>query len=327
MAFAVGFLFTALPRRTQGPPPSTVEMFAAAIFLIVTAALIVAGHWKAAEGVYAALFALLLQFALRRFLGGSAGRRPLAAFVLIPLGVLHGLAGAALIASSSALHTVPWLLRLGPLLVQQGVFLCFTLGVGSLILPLMSGTPPPPDLGSSPRERAKALCYGAAGIGFFASLVLEAMGWARTGPLLRGAIDAVGLGLGGGALPPAKPGLHRRLAWLAIWMMPAGLVASGLLPDYRVAALHILFIGGFGLLTFAVATHVSLSHLDLPELAAGRPTAVTVLAVAFGLALAARLAADVSNSYFDHLGWAAGCWLTGSAAWLFFLGPRLLRRS
>jgi hypothetical protein len=37
--------------------------------------------------------------------------------------------------------------------------------------------------------------------------------------------------------------------------MPIGLAASGLLPDHRVLALHILFIGGFSLLAFAVATH------------------------------------------------------------------------
>src|ERR1700693_6359886 len=43
MAFAVGFLFTALPRRTQGPPPSSVEMAGAAIALILTTALIVSG--------------------------------------------------------------------------------------------------------------------------------------------------------------------------------------------------------------------------------------------------------------------------------------------
>jgi hypothetical protein len=43
------------------------------------------------------------------------------------------------------------------------------------------------------------------------------------------------------------------------------------------------------------------------------------------LALLARLAADFSDSYFGHLGWAAALWLLASAVWLAFLGPRLLR--
>jgi hypothetical protein len=44
------------------------------------------------------------------------------------------------------------------------------------------------------------------------------------------------------------------------------------------------------------------------------------------LALAARLAADASQTYFAHLAWAAGAWIAGSAVWLAFLGPKLLRR-
>jgi hypothetical protein len=194
-----------------------------------------------------------------------------------------------------------------------------------LILPLMSGAPPPADLGSSPREHAKVFGYACVGLAFFASFVLEAAGWSRSAPLLRAAVDALGLGIAGGAGWPGKPGLHRQLAWLSIWMMPIGLAASGLIPDYRVPALHILFIGGFGLLAFAVGTHVLLSHLDLHDLVLGRPLAIVTLAVSFGLALGARLAADVSHSYFDHLGWAAGCWLFGSSVWLIFVGPRLLR--
>jgi hypothetical protein len=79
-------------------------------------------------------------------------------------------------------------------------------------------------------------------------------------------------------------------------------------------------------MAFAVATHVTPSHLDLEAAALGRPPAVIVLGAAFLLAMCARLAADVSNTYFDDLGWAAALWLIGSAAWLVFLGPKLLRR-
>jgi hypothetical protein len=69
-----------------------------------------------------------------------------------------------------------------------------------------------------------------------------------------------------------------------------------------------------------VAIHVALSHLNFERFARGRPPAVIVLGVAFILALLARLAADMSDTYFIHLGWAA-------AVWLGFVGPKLLRRS
>ncbi len=326
MAFAIGFLLTALPRRTQTQPVDRMEMVALAAALVVTTAAAIAERWVIAETAYAALFALLIEFALRRFLKRGVGRRPPAAFVLLPIAALHGLAGAGLIAVAEANNVAPWTSQLGLLLVEQGVFLCLAVGIGGLVLPLMGGAPPPPDLGSAPRETWKALAYGSAGAAIFASLILEQLGFERSGPLLRAIVVAIGLGLGGGAWRlPGKPGAHRKLVWLAVWLMPVGLIVSALWPDYRVPALHILFIGGFSLMAFGVGTHVALSHLNMEQLALGRPPAVIILGAAFLIALCARLAADFSNTYFIHLGWAAAVWILGSAVWLAFFGSKLLR--
>ncbi|HVA80367.1 MAG TPA: NnrS family protein, partial [Candidatus Binataceae bacterium] len=200
-------------------------------------------------------------------------------------------------------------------------------GIGALVLPLVAGAPPPPDLGSSPREAWKAVAFACAGFAIFASLMIEQAGYERLGPLLRAIVVALGLGLGGGAWRlPAKPGLHRRLIWLSAWLMPAGLIVSAIWPDYRVPALHILFIGGFSLLVFGVATHVALSHLkNMDQLALGRPPVVIILAAAFILALIVRFAADASNTYFLYLGWASALWIAGSAVWLLFFAPKMLR--
>lgn len=327
MAFAIGFLLTAVPRRTQGPPPSAFEIGFAIVALLAIAGAALAQRWALAQCAYAALFLLLLQFAVRRFVGRTASRRPPASFVLVPIGVVSGLAGAMLIAIASRPAGAPWMVVLGRLLVEQGVFLCFAVGIGSLVLPLMAGMPPPADIGSSPRERWKIAAYGGLGGAIILSLVLEAAGWVRLGPLLRAAVVALGLGVGGGAWrAPGKPGLHRRLVWLSVWLMPVGLLGAGLFPDLRIAALHVLFIGGFSLMGFGVATHVSLSHLDLEALALGKPPAVMVLGLSVVLAMLARVAADLSQTYFDHVGWAAALWLVGSAVWLAFLGPKLLQR-
>jgi uncharacterized protein involved in response to NO len=327
MAFAFGFLWTAIPRRTGTEAASPFELGLAASGLGLTTVAAVLEVWWLAETTYGALIVLLLLFAIRRFVTPGARRRPPAAFVLIPLGAFHGLLGALLILVSTSPAGPAWTMGLGKLLVEQGVFLCFALGAGALVLPLIGGTPPPADLGSTPAEGRKALAYAAAGCGIFASLVIEHGGWERTGALLRAAIVALCLTAGAGAWrPPGKPGLHRRLVWVAVWLMPVGLAVSGLWPSYRVPALHILFIGGFSLLAFSVATHVALSHLNLEQLATGRPPAVTALGATFLCALLARVAADASETYFAHLGWAAGMWLAGSAIWLAFLGPRLFRR-
>ena len=328
LAFAVGFLLTALPRRTSSPSPATWEILAIAAALVVTAAAAMLDRLLVSQAAYALVFLLLLRFALVRFLGGAgARRRPPAAFVLIPIAVLQGLAGAVLLALSTFPEGPLAAEALGRLLVGQGVFLCLIMGVGSLILPLMGGAAPPADLGSSPRETKRAVAYAAAGLTVVASLFLEQAGGETAGPLLRALAVAGGLATGEGATrPPAKPGLHRRLAWIAVWSIPFGLVLSALWPEGRVAALHVVFIGGFGMLAFSVATHVSLTHLGLAELALGRPTAVVVLAATTVLALLGRLAADWSDSYFDHLAWAAAIWIAGTAVWIAFLAPRLLGR-
>lgn len=325
MAFAVGFLLTALPRRTQAPPATRIELMLLGVMLIAIAGASLFERWALAQATYLGLLLLLLQFAIRRFLGRAAGRRPAAAFVLVPLAALHGILGAGLITAPEIAGAPVWMSRLGRLLVQQGVFFCLVVGVGSLVLPLMAGAPPPPDLGSSRRESWKALAYLAAGIAIFASLALEEMGFARGGPLLRALTVGLGLGAAGAWRLPVRPGTHRKLVWLSAWLMPAGLVASALWPDYRVPALHILFIGGFALMAFGVATHVAVSHLDMAQLAVSRQPVVIALGAAFLIALAARLAADASETYFAHLGWAAALWILGSAAWLAFFGPRLLR--
>jgi uncharacterized protein involved in response to NO len=327
MAFAVGFLLTALPRRTQTPAVSAGEMVAFAAALAITTAGALAGQWLISEMAYAGVFLLLAQFAIRRFIGRAAGRRPPAAFVMVPIAALHGILGAGLVAAAEFQNVAPGAGHLGMLFIEQGVFLCLAVGIGGLILPLMSGTPPPPDLGSSPREWWKAIAYGIAGAAIFLSFILEQVGLLRVGPILRAIVVALGLGLGGGAWrPPGKAGLHRKLVWLATWMMPLGLIASAIWLDYRVPALHILFIGGFGLMAFGVATHVSLTHLDLQRQALGRPPAIILMAAAFAFALFMRFTADASDTYFRHLGWASGVWIFGSAAWLVFLGPKLLRR-
>lgn len=327
MAFALGFLWTALPRRTAAPVASPREIALALAALLLTGGALLSDAFVTAELGYLALFAMLLAFAARRFLSGAARRRPPAAFVLLPLAAVLGVSGALLILARIVLEEPPWTIALGALFIEQGVFLCLVMGIGALVMPLMGGTPPPPDLGSSPRETRVALVFLVLGLTVAASLVAETAGFVRSAPIVRGAAVAIALGWGGGAFRlPGKPGFHRKLVWVAAWLAPVGLVASGLLPDYRVPALHVLFIGGFSLMAFGVATHVSLSHLDLDEAALGRPRPVIVLAVAIALALLARLAADSSQTYFEHLASAALCWMVGSAVWLVWLAPRLLRR-
>jgi uncharacterized protein involved in response to NO len=201
------------------------------------------------------------------------------------------------------------------------------MGAGALVLPLMAGEQPPADLGSSPAIARHAAAYASAGVVVVASLVAEAAGIERTAPLVRAAVVAATLALGAGAWRrPVRPGWNRRVAWLAVWLVPTGIALSGLLPEYRVPALHVTFIGGFALLALAVATHVTAAHLDLVTLRDGRARVVAVVAVTSLLAMLGRFIADATHTYFEHLAFAGVLWIAGSAYWMATLLPHWLGR-
>lgn len=314
-AFALGFLMTALPRRTGTTAASRALVAAVSGGIVVMAIGAAAERWLVAETAAIGVYGALLCFAVPRLMGGP--RRAPAAFVLLPCAAMLGIAGAGAI-SAWALGADPaWFMR-GRLAVEQGVPLLLVLGAGQLILPLALGFPPPPD-SSGIRDMAPWLAAVAVLVG---SLAVEAGGGERWGELLRAAVVAAGTRHAWKR--PARPGAHRCLIHTAIILLPCGLVLAALLPDYRVPALHVTFMGGIGLLVMAIATHVSLGHLGMGAAASGRPRFVVVVGASILLALLARLAADFSHTYFDHLAWAAGIWLVGGAVWLRALAPSLV---
>ncbi len=327
LAFALGFLLTALPRRTESAPASSAAIAAAMLALVGTTVAAFLERWWIAEGGTIAVIVGVVVFAVRRFVAAGAGRRPPAAFVLLPMGLLCAVVGAALIMWASVPGGPATAMVGGRLLVEQGLFLCLVMGAGALVMPLMAGLPPPPDFGSSPAVARSALGFAVAGLLVVASVVAEVAGSDRVAPVVRGVVVAATLVLGAGiARPLDRPGWNRRLARLACWLVPAGVILSGVVPDYRVPALHVTFIGGFGLLAFTVATHVSAAHLDLPALRDGRSPVVAILAVGILLAMSGRVTADATDTYFEHLVAAAVAWIVGTAVWAACLAPAWLRR-
>ena len=327
LAFALGFLLTAIPRRTASAPASGTAIVAAASALVVSTAAAFLERWWLAEGATIAVLLGVVGFARRRFVSGGGGRRPPAAFVLLPLGLGCAMGGGVLVAWGGSGGPTGALV-LGRLLVTQGTFLCLVMGAGALVLPLMSGGTPPPDLGTSPRVAHAAAAYLAAGVTVVVTLVAEAAGSERVAPIVRGLVVAATLARGAGLGSPfAVSGTNRRVARLAAWLVPAGPLAAGLLPDYRVPALHLTFVGGFGLLALSVATHVTASHCEgLPIIRDGRSRIVRIVATGVLLTAIARVAADLTDTYFEHLAIAATLWIVATALWAGCLVPAWMGR-
>lgn len=335
VAFAAGFLGTAIPKRTRTGPATWLELGVLLIALPAVSLATLFDHEVVAQGCYALALLTLAQFALRRFLRRaepssprtSVPRRPPASFAMVPVGLLAGLMGAgftALAVGTRAGVAPVWAHPLGARLTFEGVFTCLTLGVGGFFLPLAVRGHAAPDL--APERRWQALAYAAAAAAVIAGLILEVAGWGRAGPALRGAV-ALGVIVASGAWRlPTRPGTNRVVLWTSVWAVPIGLFGAAAFPGARVEALHVMFVGGFGVLSFAVSTHVTLGHSGQESRQSGRAWPVAGFGALFGLALIFRISAvaDPTN-YVQWLGIAAATWLVGATSWAAFTLPGILR--
>jgi uncharacterized protein involved in response to NO len=127
--------------------------------------------------------------------------------------------------------------------------------------------------------------------------------------------------------PPSVPGLHRRLAWLAAWLVPAGFWMAALLPRLRTAALHVVFVGGFAQLALTVAAHVVLSHGGRPERLRESPIALRVMAALLALAFVGRVLAGVDLARIPEWLAVAGAAFAGAVvAWAALVAAGLRAR-
>ena len=324
VTFAAGFLLTAIPTRTRTRPPSWVEMGALLVLLPVVSLATLFEAPVLGQAAYAAALFVIAQFAIRRFVGRAAGRRPPASFALVPIGLVAGLAGAALTSAGLAEAAPVWMLGLGRRLVFEGVLTCLTLGIGAFFLPLAGRGEAAPDLDKG--KRLAVVAYAAAGLLIIGGLVVEVTLSPRGGALLRAAVAITVLTASGAFRTPSRPGANRWLVWIAAWAIPLGLLGAAVFPDHRVEALHVMFVGGFGLLAFAVSTHVILGHTGHEAAQAGRPWPVLAFGALFAAAMGLRAsAAVVPEHYFGWLGAAAALWLAGATVWAIFVLPKLWR--
>jgi len=333
--FIVGFLLTALPRFASAEPASREEFLGALALFLAQPVLLSLGAWVAAELCFAALLLLLLVFAGRRFASRRTGFGPPPEFLWVALAILHGLIGTALLVWGQ-LGGPTWALSAGRPMAQQGFLFGIVLGVGGFMAPRLMGRgflpvqPGGADSGATRRLRRRRLTFHAvAGLLFFSSFWIESVGWIGPAYLLRAAVVTGELAWTSQFYRPPQLNLqYVRLLWMSLWLTVLGLWVSGIWPGHRLAGLHVAFLGGLSLMTFAVGTMVVFSHTG----SSGRlnRSAWGLRAAAFGVAgsLVARVLADVHAEWYTVLlGMAALLWLAGAVAWLAMILPCVAKAS
>jgi len=321
--YAVGFLFTFIPRRTGTSPPAAWQMAVAIASPVLTSALAFTEHWAASQLPWIILLLTVVGFAARRARSSGGARRGAPSFVWVPLTLVIAFLATLLTGAAAAGEKLMWLHDLGRSVVLQGTFTGLALGIGSMLIPVITRGEPPQELRPDEVRRARAW-HLAAALLFFAAFWVEARLSVRAGFALRAAASAAVLWFAARAWRrPTLPGLHRRLILIAVWCIPAGNALVAAFPEYRQAGLHVLFIGGFALLTLTVSAHVALTHGGQAELLRGRPRPAVAMVALLALALAGRILVVVDQTrFYLWLGIAASAFLAATVAWtmLFIKG-------
>ena len=331
-AFACGFLFTMIPQRTQTRGPAAGELLLVSFLVALIAASSLFDQWTIAETSFLAILILLVRFVLSRIGQSEALKRPPHAFVLVPIGLMSGCVGALLVLLADFSLFEHWAISIGRGLIQEGMFLCLILGIGHLLFPSLMGIAGLPDTEISP-PRKGGWIYVAIGLSLLVSfpvqyLVGEEFGTQlgrRLGYGIRFALVTATMLAGIRAHHwPSSPGLNRRLVWLAFWALPVGLGLTAIFPRYKVAMLHVMFVGGFSLLTFSISSHVIAVHSGRADLTVRKPWQVWGFGALFIAAMLTRVTADLFlENYWVHIGGAAGIWILALIFWVAFLLPNL----
>ena len=326
--FILGVLGTGLPRMLSVKPFRLAEV---GLLLTLFAGVIVTNLIGGGQGSDIAV--LLLLAGLIACLGPRVADRkdvPPPGFVLVAMALLC-LAAGSVISITQARADEPSLSwgKMQHLLSYQGFVLLPILGVGGFLLPRFFDLPNKHDFPESrtppPGWLAKAGWAFAAGIVVLLSFVIEARGWDRTGYAIRFAVAGAYLLR---EVPIYRSALHkntiRGCLAVAIALLLTGFLVVVIYPINRVAVLHLTLVGGFAVLTFAVAVRVVFGHSgNYPLL--GRPNRWLIVAVSLMLL---GMATRISGDFFPHIrvshyNYGALAWIIGTVVWAAYVLPKV----
>ncbi len=330
LAFATGFLTTAIPRFTSTDyltgleflVLSTTQMFA----IVCALTMQLSSHYSF---VFLTISALIF-FAVRRFLKRNAN--PPFTFVFIGAGlVLWEMASLVLTVNHSRLLETIFVSQANPI-YTHGALLFLVIGVGGRLIPGLLGWEDIVMEQRSRYENADAYEWEIPGtlwlalLVLLASYVLEGYVRAQIIWLLRASVVSY-IAVQYWRLykfPSVRTGFTWGI-WAACWSLLLGSLVPVVWPAGGVHGVHMIFIGGFSLLTILVATRVTLAHGTEGKQLESSSRILKILVVIFIVAMLTRMTVTIwPRVYFTHLGYAALLWVVGIALWGMILLPRML---
>lgn len=335
-SFVAGFLMTAMPRFAAAPPANGFEFFSVLAVLVFVLVSYLSGYlWRGQLGFIAWMF-LLAAFAARRILKKKTDTvKPPIEFFWILAALVHGLSGTALLLLGETGRLPVWAATVGKPMMDQGFLLSVVIGVGGFLGPRLMGVFNPLGKIGSPDYEKKAArqrrlltaLYACLAAALFASFILEGLKKNIPAFALRAAvITIVYFRTRTLVLLPKVRDQFVFLLWLSFWMVFAGHWALVFFPVYRAAILHIVFIGGYSVMTFAVGSMVIFSHAGEQRVLRKKSWQFPFIAVMILAAIVLRVCAVLHpNLFFKLLGAASAFWLAAAFCWLFYILPAAFR--
>jgi uncharacterized protein involved in response to NO len=325
-SFIVGFLGTAGPRLLDARPFAAAETLALLSLQVVSASLHLSQRQRGGDIAFLALLLLFLGIIARR----ARTRRDLPPpnFVLVLFGFLNAIFGIVFMFGARQVTNGVFLNQLGSLMLNEGFVLFPILGVGAFFFPKLLGgaKPEPSDLRIAVALwRKRAAIAALTGLVIWSSFVLEALSWVRTAAFVRSLTTLVYFITQGHLLKrPSGPPFLAQCFRLGALLLVSGLFLPAVLPAYRVANLHLTFIGGFSIIVFTVSTRVIIGHAGESYLFQKRLRFLIAALALLLVAMATRVSADfILPGRNSHLTYAALVWLLAAIVWAWALVPKL----
>lgn len=319
--FAAGFLMTAIPKMTASFPAKPSEIGIALSLTLANGylALVSANSLFYFSAAVSILF--LITFFLRRFLARTKAVPPFFPFVVF--GLVSGTVGALILAITSTIEAAAFWSMFGKKLYFEAMILFLVLGIGSRLIPVISGLGAGADLGRTVIAKNLSLASFLL-LGF----AFEAASFLTVGGLVKFAVVAWVAWFDWKILAKIKTNSRLALGMrISGLMVLSGMLMSVLQPAIAVHWMHMTYIGGFGLMTFTVASRVTLAHgaYDLSFEAHSR--ALWISGALVLLAALTRVAAPFAGAgYLSHLIYAAVAWVLAVLVWSSVFLIRIFRK-
>jgi len=323
--FAVGFLGTALPKMLSTPPLRIWQVFVLFLLHITYCTSHLLGKIRLGDGLFATMMLAMIVCMGARVIHRK--KLPPPGMLLAGMGLLCGTFGAiwgAFFTFDGSIYVTSFAYRL----LYQAFILLPLLGVGTFIFPMILSTPNKSAMLVGKKWRNKALEAALIGGLIIATYWIEIKGQQQPMSWVRFALATVWLVKECGILKiKAGKGVMAHSLRAGIGCLLLALAAVAIVQQQKIALDHILYIGGFGLITMIVATRVIFGHSGQGKQFNSWNKALVICVGLLLLGMATRVSADflprVRNS---HHVYAAICWVAVSIIWAIAILPSVRKR-